>query len=892
MTPRDPRPLLPLARALGRVGLVLGVGLGATLSAQNGDQPGEPQPPLPESLAVPAAPVLSPTEALAGFRLPDDLVVELVASEPLVVDPVAVSFDARGRLWVVEMRGFMPDVDGTDEQAPVGRIAVLSDTNGDGRMDARAEFLDELRLPRAVHPTRDGALIIAPPELIFARDTDGDGRADLREVVDTGLGGLISPEHAPNALLGLLDNSVGCANHDRRYVFRDGEWVAQRSVAAGQWGLTQDDLGRLFFNTNSDPLRAHLFDPALALRSPGQRGPPGLNIGLVEDKRTWPARMTPGVNRGYRRGTLREDYTLASVTAACAPWIYRGVGLPADYHGDAFVCEPAGNLVQRYRIEELPDGGLRAENPHAGELDVLTSTDERFRPVQLSGGPDGALYVVDMYRGILQHRIFLTSWLRAQILDRALDRPVGMGRIWRVRAKREGDADGTDVAPAPPTTRGPPTRVRSGAIALEELVAQLSHPGGWQRDRAQQALVEEYAGSPEALGAVREVALSADSALGRVHALWTLEGWGLSTPGPVLAARRHADPRVRHTAWRLLARQLARRPGVIDELLPLSPEPDPRVQLERLFALGAVATPVGRDAALDALLQDIDSERNRGALLSGLAGRQLEAVDAVLADARWSRRSTGTERFLSQLAEGVGRDARTSAVNALLDRALSSPASAAWQREALVEGLLAARPKTPLGEPGRLRLAEAPEVAAVLLAARAIGAAPIDDANQGDGATRLAELAGMLHWPGHPEPLPGLVIRPLDAEESARFARGHKLYAAACASCHQVSGRGEPGKAPPLQGSAWVLGPPERLVRILLHGLQGELEREGRRWDLEMPSVPLGDSSLAALLTYLRREWGHGAEPVDAAAVAAERKLTRERDEPWTVAELEALGEN
>jgi len=180
---------------LARAALSL-VPLAPATLAQQGDQAGEPQPGLPSTLVVPRAPALSPADEAATFALPPGLRIELVAAEPLVVDPVAIAFDEDGRLWALEMRGYMQTIDGEGERERVGRVAVLEDTDGDGRMDARSEFLDGLVMPRALALARGGALVIAPPDLLFCRDTDGDGRADVREVVDTGLSGLENPEQS------------------------------------------------------------------------------------------------------------------------------------------------------------------------------------------------------------------------------------------------------------------------------------------------------------------------------------------------------------------------------------------------------------------------------------------------------------------------------------------------------------------------------------------------------------------------------------------------------------------------------------------------------------------------------------------------------------------------
>ncbi len=833
------------------------------LALQAGDVPGEEQPPLPDALAVPLAPARSPAEELATFALSGDLSIELVASEPLVGDPVAIAFDAEGRLWVCEMRGFMPDADGRGEDAPIGAIAVLSDEDGDGRMDRRTVFLGGLVLPRAVLPCEDGALVIAPPELLFCRDMDGDLVADERQVVASGLEGLANPEHAINGLALGLDNWIRCANSDRSWRRIDGRWVERRTAGGGQWGLAFDDRGRAFFDTNSDPLRGDLFPSHYAIRNPSLGVASGVDVRLAEDGSVFPARITPGVNRGYRKGTLRDDLTLASVTAACAPLVIRGDGLPFSYRGDALVCEPAGNLILRYVIEER-GVALAARRAEEGR-DFLTSTDERFRPVFLAEGPDGAIYVADMYRGIIQHRLYVTSFLREQIEARGLAEPRGLGRIWRIAGRSR--------------ERAQPDAARRRAAALSqaswtELVAALSHNDGWMRRSAQRLLVEEGRGSSDARELLREAALQGLAAFGRMHALWALEGLGALDVDLLRAALDHPYFEVRLTAVRLAEPWLA---AGDDELLAaVVAQADPA--LPRLFhqivlSLGEARREAGDRALVELLARDASTEELRTAAVSGLAGRELAFLSSCCAAIEWQELAPGRDRLFELLARTVVREGRTDRVEELLGLVARSEND--WQRRALVAGMLAARVPGSGGRPGRIRLAREPPPLARL----------DNDEDEGDEEER--ELVSSLTWPGKPGA--ESPVRALGAEERSLFERGRAVYAAACATCHHASGRGEPGKAPALAGSSWVLGSEERLARIVLQGLVGPPKADGARWSQEMPAFLAPDEDHAALLTYLRREWGHEADPVTSSTIARIRESTRERSRPWTAEELEGV---
>ncbi len=838
---------------------------------QQGDVPNQLQPPLPAELVVPAAPALTPEQEAASFELPDGLKIELVAAEPLLNSPVMATFDLDGRLWVVEMSGYMRDADGNGEREPTGAIVILDDDDGDGRMDRRSVFLDGLVLPRSVAPTRGGALVIAPPDVLFCRDTDGDGRADDLQVVDTGLAGLESPEHAPNGLLPTLDNVFACANHGRRYRFEDDAWVLERTAGGGQWGISQDDLGRLFFNTNSDPLRADLVASRYSLRNPLHGAVSGVNVGLAPDRQAWPSRMTTGVNRGYLPDTLRDDWTLREVTAVCAPWVFRGDALRAEDRDSVFVCEPAGNLVQRYQLERDASGALVARNPHTGR-DFLTSTDERFRPVNAMGGPDGALYIVDMYRGVLQHKIFMTSWLRAQVEGRALEQPLDGGRIWRV-VREEGAKAGA----------GLPAR-----SDLPALVHALTSPLGWQRDRAQQALVEFAAGqgadaqaatAEQLADQVRSLAEQSEDPLARVHALWTLDGRGALHVDDVRRALADVDLRVRLTALRLAEAYVGAHRDVAGAvaLLEASEVDLPELQHQALLSLGASASSTCTKALAAAIRRDASSPERRSAVLSALLGRGASFLDLLLQEPDWSEPvsepAEGRATFLRLLSRNIGRTRATEGVAAVLSAALRKEA-ASWQTNALLSGLLDARAPDARGQAGRLPLASRPASWEALLECP---------------ATVAAEVAQALVFPGHPTPDERRPVRALQPHEQLAFEQGRKLYAVACASCHQASGRGMIGKAPRLVDSPWVLGEPARLARILLHGLNGPVLVDGRLWNLDMPALAVDDQSLAALLTYVRREWGHGGEPVSADFVSEVRAKTGDRLLPWTVAELEAL---
>ena len=370
------------------------------------------------------SPPLPPEEALKTFYMPPGYRVELVASEPLIQDPIAIDWDPEGRLWAVEMPGFMSDITGSHEQDPIGRVVVLEDTNGDGRMDKRTVFADGLVLARSLKVLQRGVLVAEPPSLWLMRDTDGDLRADVKEIVSNRFGRRDGdPQNAGNGFAWALDNWMHTAGEtDLEVRLKDGRFELQKTLERGEWGVTEDDAGRIYRNTNESALHVDLVPTAYFARNPNLLRTRGSYERLADDNpdlnTVWPVRPNPGTNRAYQTGIDRPDGTLAKFTSVCAPLVYRGDRLPADLYGNVFVAEPAANLVSRIVLDDT-GGTLRARKAYErGEF--LASTDERFRPVYLSNAPDGTLYVVDMYRGIIEHRISITQYLRDQILGRKL----------------------------------------------------------------------------------------------------------------------------------------------------------------------------------------------------------------------------------------------------------------------------------------------------------------------------------------------------------------------------------------------------------------------------------------------------------------------------------------
>jgi glucose/arabinose dehydrogenase/mono/diheme cytochrome c family protein len=818
--------------------------------AQNGDRAGEVQAPPPTHLVVPPAPALTPEEEMKTFKVAPGFHVELVAAEPLVRDPVAIQFGPDGRLWVLEMRGYMPDVDGKGESEPIGTVSVLEDTNGDGRMNKRTVFLDKLVLPRAISLVGDGVLVAEPPHLWFARDKNGDGVADEKIEVAADYGGTVNPEHTANGLMWGFDNWIYSANHTVRFRYQgDGKFTRATTITRGQWGISQDDTGRIYYNSNSDPLRVDLLPSAYLKRNAGFVAA-GANVQLVPATLTvWPGRVTPGINRGYN--SLNNEGKMYSVSAACGPVVYRGGLFPKEFSGDAFICEPSGNLIKRIALAPA-EGEIEGRNAYEG-TEFITSTDERFRPVNLTNGPDGALYVTDMYRGLIQHRTYVTSYLRKQVLERKLEQPIGLGRIYRV------------------VPDGAPKAHFDSGLARDttgQLVARLSDANGWVRDTAQRLLVERR--DAAAVSPLAALAASSENPLGRLQALWTLEGLGALDRAVVLRGIADADPRVTAAAVRLSEKWLSPTVDaeIFTRLSALADSPDASVRLQLALTLGEAKTPestaiLGRLAAAFPAQPYLND-----AIVSGLSGRE-EAFIAVATQAAKDS-STPPATSVAMAASAVLKSADAQRIERLLAQA-GDPAAPAWLHRSLLDGVQRFVPRSPDGDVLTVVIPVEPKA---LIAMAASKDAP--------DASRVKGLLASLKWPGKPGQKDAVVVA-LNPEQKALFDKGAVQFAALCAACHQPTGQGLAGLAPPLVNSRWALGDDRVLARIVLAGKAQE--------NMTMPAMKtvLNDEAIAGVLTYIRRSWGHEAGPVSPAVVAEARVAVASREEPWNDEDLAQL---
>lgn len=855
---------IPLLIAIAAIGFMAAPALSGQAGRAGGAAPQAPVEPMPPA----PAPVLTPEEGLKSLRIAPGFKAEIAAADPLIHAPVAIQFGPDGRLWVVEMNGYSPVLGGAGEDADNGRVVTLRDRDGDGRFDEATVFADHLILPRSIMLVGDGVLIGAPPELAYWRDTNGDGKADTKQVIASDYGAKPNPalplstnaELFANGGLWAYDNWIYSAAYMKKLRFAGGAFEVGPTIFRGQWGFTQDDYGRFFYNDNTHSLHGDIIFGDYLQRNPSYPRLEGTNVNIAADELVWPKHPTPGVTSGGNPARELRDGELTKFTAACGPWIYRGDLMPALY-GNAFVAEPVGNLVQR-KVITAGNGTLVGRNPY-DQADFITSADERFRPVNFSTGPDGALYVVDMYRGIVEHHSLISAYLREEIKSHQLEGPYDRGRIYRIVP-----AD----TPAPRATA-------IGRLTSAQWVPHLADANAWWRETAQRLLVERH--DRGVAPAVRRLASSSANPLGRVQALWTLEGLAALNRADVVAALGDPEPVVRASALRLSERYFkepAGRADLLARVLALTKDASPEVQLQAVLSF-TEARDATQDVALANAVRGLPANQFvRDALFSGLAGRELSLLERLVADAAWPSDENGN-RILSGLSRGVFGSRQTAAIERLITLA-AAPATAPAHATAIVDGIVLAA--TGPGASRRpVQFAKEPAGWAALLANAAIRP------RLEKSTAPAPSTSDLVLWPGKPGVTPTVAPAPLTPAEQARFAAGKTVFTSICAGCHLPSGRGQDGLAPPLLDSDWILGNPQATVRIIMYGLSGAISVSGRNYIGEMPGLgALTDDQIASVLTYLRREWGHTGAPVDPALVTAIRAETAGRVNPYGWREL------
>ncbi len=832
--------------------------------AQLGDRPNEPQAPPNADINIPPARMLTPEEALKTLVVPPGFRVELIAADPLIQDPVMMTFDPRGRLWVAELGSYNEEIlaklpiyidPANPPPKPVGRISILSDTDGDGRMDKRTVFLDDLKQPRAIGFWKDKVLIGDPPNLWLCSDTNNDGVADEKIVLrdDYVFTDVRNIESAPNGLMWGRDNWLYNASYLWRLREVNGKWVTDPMPRLGQWGITQDDLGRMYFDSNSDKLRASLMPPHYAGRAGANTVLADVSYPVAADHNVFPIRPTTGVNRGYEKGFLRDDGSLVAVTAASAPLIYRGGNFPARYDGNAFVPEPAGNTVQRIILRE-GEGRMIANNGYE-QTDFLSSIDERFRPVFLANAPDGSMYVVDLHRGYLEGYEFATTFLRDQILKRGLHKPLwGQGRIYRI------SYTGGTVAKLP----------NFSATSPEGLVALLDDANGWTRDQAQRTIVESGKAA-EFSPRLREMYRRGVTERQRIYALWCLEGLGAFSADDLAMTLKDASAQVRIAGIRA-AEPLLRTPegaAALQGLVARIPTEDPLVLAQLALSLDGSTSGLARDAVWQMLPRAAEHPSLLDAVLLVCRDRSTELVDRFVAAARGSGVPLfGGKVMASAIATRIALQEQAAAHDRL-GAAIVDPTVPEWCRIALMQGVV--QPNLRGSRPGTRITISSEKLSTIAKAA--------PDALVRRFAGQSAETARLVES----RRKRGADVVPMNPAEQRLFAQGQATFLV-CAACHQPDGLGKEAIAPSLKDGRWsTAASPDAAIRIVLHGKQGTPGFPAAM----VPLASLSDEQIAGVVTYIRRSFGNQASAVTTADVSRVRGATASRGGAWNDADLE-----
>ncbi|MCB1275415.1 discoidin domain-containing protein [Prosthecobacter sp.] len=510
-------------------------------------------PPMP-----PVKPLTAAEEAKT-FLLPPGYHMELILSEPDITEPVCMAFDGNGRLYVAEMSSYMRDIDGSNELVSTSRVSVHWSSKGDGKYDMHRVFADKLKLPRLLLPLADGVLIgeTDTNDIYLYKDTNGDGVSDEKKPVYQGgpRGGNL--EHQPSGMTWALDNWIYTAVNNYRLRWKDGQLIKQDIPGnGGQWGATQDDEGKFW-----------------VVNAGGEKGPLNFQNHILYGQSFARAQFEPGFEvvwpamglRDYQGGPgkSRDDNTLNHFTATCGGEIYRGDQLPAELKGGLFFGEPVGRLVRQTKIE-VADGITILHNPYP-QSEFLRSTDACFRPVDMKTAPDGTLFICDMYRGIIQEGNWTRegSYLRKVILQYGMEKIINCGRVWRLVH------DTTKPVPAPKLLEATPA----------QLVETLAHPNGWYRDTAQKLLVLKQ--DQSVVPALVAMLQKNDSALARIHALWTLEGLGALTSEHVRIALKDASPVLRKAGIR--ASESLTDESLVADVTALTKDSDPSVIIQALL---------------------------------------------------------------------------------------------------------------------------------------------------------------------------------------------------------------------------------------------------------------------------------------------------------------------
>jgi putative membrane-bound dehydrogenase-like protein len=634
---------------------------------------------------------VEPSESAGALKVPEGFRVELVAAEPLVRDPMAMEFDENGIAYVLEI----PPYNGYEKPSPPIRssIARLEDTDGDGKFDRRTTFAD-VKYATGLFCYGGGLFVGDPPDLLYLRDNDGDGVAERRDVVLTGFGAVLAGESQLNSFRWGLDNRIHINTgldggeirpadkpeaptrtvRNRRILLEPRSRTFELTSGGGQHGMSFDDWGRVFVCDNSNPIQTITYDDRYIERNSLMSAPPPMaNIGPGDNFSKLVRTSQPENWRLIRAHLLKEGVAVTDTfehdrpsgvfTSATGVTIYRGDAWGDEFRGTAFTGEVVNNLVYHVR---LMDEGLAIKSERVGpDSGFLASVDTWFRPVQFAHGPDGNLYVIDMYRELIEG----IQWVPPEVVAQ-MDPTAGSdrGRIYRIARE---------------DFKQPPS-VQMGRMTTAELVAALASKNGWHRDTAARLIYERQ--DQAAIEPLRRLVADSKIPQARMHALYALDGLNELEAADVRRGLTDPHPRLREHAVRLAEKFAPESAEVSKELIGRVKDEDVRVRLQTAFSLGSIP-PGARVRPLIGLLQDDgDDARFRVAIQSSLGSGAADFAEAILAEDKLLGAEHG-RKFLVTLANQIGqskndKDVRTAV--AAIDRLHGDDRNEALARDVVV----------------------------------------------------------------------------------------------------------------------------------------------------------------------------------------------------------------
>ncbi len=608
-----------------------------------------------------------PGEALKIFRTLPGFHMELAAAEPNVASPVAISFDENGRLFICEMRDYSEQ-----DKERLGTIRMLEDADGDGTYEKSTVFADGLSWPTALICYNGGLFVAAAPDVYWLKDTDGDGKADERKVVFTGFGrsnvqGLINSFQwgLDNRIYGSASSSGGTVrrpeqpeseaiNLSGRDFSFDPRTLELRAESGGaQHGMSFDDWGRKFVSANSDHIQMVVLEDRYLGRNPFLSVPsaresiaadgPQAKVFRISPVEPWRIVRTRLRVSGVAPGLIEGGGQPAGYfTGATGVTIYRGDAFPPEYRGQAFVGDVGSNIVHRKVLE--PNGVSFVAKRVDEDKEFVASPDTWFRPAQFANGPDGTLYVIDVYRETIEHPESLPPMIKKHLdLTSGRDR----GRIWRVVP------DGYK-RPAPP---------KLGGAATADVVVALAHRNGWYRDTAARLLYERQ--DKAAVPLLEKLAMSSEAPEARVHAMYVLAGMNALSKEVVVAQLGDDNSRVREHAVILAELLAASSPDVAEKLSKMGEDADARVRFRVALAAGWLKNDIRASVLTSILRRDDNDHWTVTAALSSIGDDAGVVLTELATDAETVASEIGRQT-LGELARQAGARNRPADVAAIL----------------------------------------------------------------------------------------------------------------------------------------------------------------------------------------------------------------------------------